>query len=132
MAFAQFTDDLRLGHALIDAQHASLFEAVNRLHEAMLAGDSRQQVGEILAFMRIYTLEHFATEEAFMQEIGFPEMAEHKTEHDELIRQVQDLEAKHASGSITLSLTTMAFLRDWLSQHIHVEDHKLVRYLRRG
>ena len=41
MAFAQFTDDLRLGHALIDAQHASLFEAVNRLHEAMLAGDPR-------------------------------------------------------------------------------------------
>jgi len=129
MAFAQFTADLHLEHALIDAQHASLFVAVNQLHDAMRAGDSREQLGEILAFLRNYTVEHFATEESFMGETDFPEAAAHKAQHDALVRQVQELEAKHTAGSLTLSITVMTFLRDWLAQHIAVEDRKLARHL---
>ena len=41
MPFAEFTDDLRVGHGDIDRQHASLFDAVNRLHDAMRSGSSR-------------------------------------------------------------------------------------------
>ncbi len=32
MPFAEFTDGLRVGHEEIDHQHATLFDAVNRLH----------------------------------------------------------------------------------------------------
>ena len=129
MAFVQFSSDLQLGHAVIDAQHASLFEAVNQLHDDMLAGNSRQQLGHMLAFLRSYTVEHFATEEAFMAETGYPGMAAHKALHDDLVRQVQDLEEKHNAGSLTISITVMIFLRDWLAQHISVEDRKLAQHL---
>ena len=129
MTFVQFSDDLRLGHAVIDAQHTSLFDMVNQLHDDMLAGNSRQQLGRVLAFLRSYTVEHFATEEAFMAETSYPEMAAHKAQHDDLVRQVRELEEKHTAGSLTLSITVMNFLRDWLAQHISVDDRKLSQHL---
>ena len=130
MPFATFSDDLRVGHEEIDRQHASLFDAVNRLHDAMRAGNSRQEQGEILGFLRAYTIEHFETEEAYMLETAYPELATHKARHDELVQQVNDLEMKYAAGSMTLSIMTMHFLKDWLAKHISEEDRKLVRHIR--
>lgn len=132
MPFATFTDDLRLGHELIDRQHASLYDAVNQLHDAMLAGDSRQELGRILAFLRVYTMEHFSMEESVMRKTGYPGLKAHQIEHDSLVQQVKDLEAKHSLGSFTLSLTIMTFLKGWLDHHISVEDRKLVQHLRGG
>ncbi len=129
MTFLQFSEHLHLGHAVIDTQHASLFEAVNQLHDLMLAGNSRQQLAPMLAFLRSYAVEHFATEEAFMAETGYPGMAQHKAKHDDMARQVQELEEKHSAGSLTLSITIMAFLRDWLAEHIAEEDRKLAQHL---
>jgi hemerythrin-like metal-binding protein len=130
MPFAVFSDDLRLGHPQIDRQHASLFEAVNQLHDAMRAGNSSQELGRILAFLRTYTIEHFQMEEAFMRDTGYAGLEAHRTEHDKLIHQVEDLEQKHAAGSMTISLTVMTFLRTWLEHHISEEDRKLVAHLR--
>lgn len=132
MPFATFTNDLHLGHELIDRQHASLYDAVNQLHDVMRAGDSREELGQILAFLRIYTMEHFSMEESFMQKTGYPGLKAHQVEHERLIQQVKELEAKHSLGSFTLSLTIMTFLKTWLDQHISVEDRKLVQHLHGG
>jgi hemerythrin len=129
MSFATFSDDLRLGHEQIDRQHAALFEAVNQLHDAMQAGNSRQELGQILAFLRAYTIEHFQTEEAFMRDTDYLGVEAHKAEHMNLVRQVKDLEEKHAAGSMTISLTVMTFLKEWLDHHISVVDRKLVGHL---
>jgi hemerythrin len=131
MPFAVFSEVLRLDHAQIDGQHASLFEAVNQLHDAMRAGSSRQELGRILAFLRTYTIEHFQAEEAFMRDTGYPGLEGHRAEHDKLVQQVEDLEQKHAAGSMTISLTVMTVLRTWLEHHISEEDRKLVDHLRR-
>ena len=130
MPFAEFMDDLRVGHEDIDRQHASLFEAVNRRHDAMRSNSSRQVQGEILAFLRAYTIEHFEAEEALMRETDYPGAAVHTALHAELVQQVKDLEEKYASGSMTLSIMTMHFLKDWLAHHILEEDRKLADHLR--
>lgn len=130
MPFATFSDDLRIGHEEIDRQHASLFEAVNRLHDAMRAGTSRQEQGNILAFLRTYTIEHFQSEEAVMREGAYPDLVSHKAKHDDLLRQVKGLEEKYTAGSMTLSIMTLHFLKDWLVTHISEEDHKLAAHLR--
>jgi hemerythrin len=130
MPFAVFSDDLRVGHEEIDNQHATLFEAVNRLHGALRTGRSREEQGGILSFLRSYTVDHFQMEEAFMKEKGYPELEAHRALHHELIEQVIELEEKFAAGSMTLSIMTMHFLKDWLSNHIHNEDRKLVEFLR--
>lgn len=130
MAFVSFGARYRLDHSAIDEQHAGLFDAVNRLHDAMMAGKARQELGSILTFLREYTVSHFEFEEGLMRGSGYPEFQAHKRLHDELARQVVELEAKHKSGSMVLSLSVMNFLRDWLAQHISVEDRKVAQHLR--
>jgi hemerythrin-like metal-binding protein len=130
MAFAEFTVDLRVGHEEIDHQHAALYDAVNRLHDALRAGRSRQEQGEILAFLRTYTVDHFQMEESFMREKGYPGLEDHQALHQGLIQQVTELEEKYAAGSMTLSIMTMHFLKDWLTNHIQDEDRKLAAFLR--
>lgn len=130
MPFIEFDQQYRLGHGEIDGQHEGLFAAVNTLHEAMRAGRGRHEIGETLAFLRRYTVEHFQAEEGLMAQARYPGFEAHKRLHDELTRQVLDLEDKHRSGAMTLSLSVMNFLRGWLAQHISVEDRKVVAHLK--
>lgn len=130
MPFAEFTDDLRVGYGEIDHQHAALFDAVNHLHEALRAGRSRQEMGDILAFLRAYTVDHFQSEEALMRDTGYPGLEAHQAFHEGLIHQVKELEGKYAAGTMTLSIMTMHFLKDWLTHHIQDEDRKLADFLR--
>jgi hemerythrin-like metal-binding protein len=130
MPFAEFTDDMRIGHADIDRQHAALYETVNRLHDAMRSDHSREVQGEILAFLHAYTVEHFEAEEALMRNHGYPGLASHKALHDGLVQQVKELEEKYTAGSMTLSIMTMHFLKDWLTHHILEEDRKMAEYLK--
>jgi hemerythrin len=103
---------------------------VNKLHDAMRDGKARQELSATLAFLRDYTVQHFAMEEGLMKRSSYPGYPEHKRIHDELTQQVLDLEAKHKAGSMTLSLSVMTFLKDWLAHHIAQEDMKLAEHLR--
>ena len=130
MPFCEFTDDLRVGQATIDQQHAALYDAVNRLHDALRANHSRQEMADILAFLRAYTVDHFPAEEALMRDAAYPALEHHHALHEELVRQVMELEKNYATGTMILSIMTMHFLKDWLAHHIQEEDQKLAAYLR--
>lgn len=130
MSFIEFNDRFMLGHPDIDRQHAELFKAVNSLHDAMLEGKARQHLGGVLTFLREYTVQHFQMEEGLMRASTYPGYSDHKRLHDDLTKQVLGLEAKHQAGSMTLSLSVMNFLKDWLAHHISVEDRKLADYLK--
>ncbi|MDP2875387.1 MAG: bacteriohemerythrin [Holophaga sp.] len=130
MPFCEFTDDLRVGHETIDHQHAALYETVNRLNDALKAGRSRQEMVDILAFLRTYTVDHFQAEETLMRETGYPGLEAHHALHKGLVHQVLELEEKYAAGTMILSIMTMHFLKDWLTNHIQDEDRKLAAYLR--
>lgn len=130
MGFIEFDDRFKLGHPEIDRQHSELFKAVNNLHDAMMEGRARQQLGGVLTFLREYTVQHFQMEEGLMRAGSYPGYNDHKRLHDELTKQVLDLEAKHLAGSMTLSLSVMNFLKDWLAHHISEEDRRLTGFLK--
>lgn len=116
------------GIELIDAQHRSLFDAINQLAEAFRLGLSREQARESLAFLMRYVGEHFQTEERFMEDLGFPGLAAHRAEHDELTGMTQDLAIRLAGGEpVTMDVTI--FISDWLQRHIRESDLKYVAFL---
>jgi hemerythrin-like metal-binding protein len=118
-----------VGHGTIDSQHQTLFDRVNALYDAMMAGKGRDEMARTLAFLREYTVEHFQTEENLMQKSDYPGYASHKAIHDDLAAQVLDLEAKHTQGSKVLGMEVMNFLKDWLVHHISEEDKRLAGHL---
>lgn len=129
MAFLTFEPRHQLGHPEIDAQHASLFDAVNRLAEAVDSGVGRLALGKQLAQVREEAVQHFRLEEDLMERAAYPGLPGHKHLHDELMKQASELEAQHKLGLLTLSASVMNFLKDWLAHHISVEDRRLAEFL---
>ena len=124
MAFLTWTDKLSVGVQKLDAQHTVLIETLNELHAAMMKGQARVVAGKILSNLIEYTREHFAAEEAMMQETKYPAFPAHCIKHRELTKQVEDYVARLEKGDITLNVHLLNFLSDWLTEHIQGEDQK--------
>ncbi|MCK7535051.1 MAG: hypothetical protein MZV63_30710 [Marinilabiliales bacterium] len=60
-----------------------------------------------------------------MKETGFPEIEEHKREHDEFVRRVEEFRQKRwFFPKKKLPLEVGSFLGDWLTKHILDTDRK--------
>jgi len=132
MTFLNWEPRYQVGVTILDTQHKGLFDQINALHDAMQAGQGREEVAKTLAFLARYTVEHFQTEEELMRRADYPDFLEHKAIHDELTRQVLDLLARLDKGSERLTLPVMHFLRDWLSHHILELDKRMAPHLNRS
>lgn len=129
MAFFQWNDQLSVKIAQIDMQHKKLVDMVNEMFEAMQAGKGKDVLGKILAELIQYTRTHFATEERLMQTHGYQDFAAHKKEHDDLAKQVLDLESKFKAGEPVMSSSVGTFLKGWLVNHIKGTDMKYAPFL---
>lgn len=125
MSYLTWSDDLAVGNTFIDGDHRKLIDMVNRLHVVMTEGRGQEVLGKVLHNLIAYTQEHFKREEDLMQKLEFDGRALHKREHDKLLQQVLDLQQKFESGTGTLSVQVLHFLRDWLINHIGESDRKL-------
>jgi hemerythrin-like metal-binding protein len=129
MPFLNWEPRYQVGVALIDEQHRQLFDQINVLYDAMQAGRGKGEIEKTVAFLVQYTVDHFKAEEDLMLRSGYPGYQEHKAIHEDLTRQVLELQARLEKGSQMLSLAVMHFLRDWLSHHIADVDRKMNPHL---
>ena len=129
MAIAIWSSQFETGIDLIDSQHKTLFEAVNRLEASFSLGDTDNAVKKSLDFLGKYTIEHFQTEEQFMRVAGYPGLAKHMVEHSLLLTKLSDLKARLAEGT-PLTMDVMTFFAGWLGHHIYGTDLAMVRFLK--
>jgi hemerythrin-like metal-binding protein len=120
---------LETGHALVDEQHRSLFQAINDLKDAILSGKGMLEEKRTLAFLIDYTASHFRAEEDLMAQYGFPGLAVHRRLHQELLTRCRDLQAQQEARSFALQLDLFQFLSAWVTQHVAGPDREIVRYL---
>jgi len=122
MALITWTDDLSVGVKSIDDQHSVLFNTINDLHAAMMKGQARAIVGELLCTLLVYTRSHFSAEEAIMEEAKYLGLATHSVEHRKLTKQVEEYVRRYQQGDLSLSVDLAAFLSSWLKNHIQNTD----------
>jgi hemerythrin len=127
----QWTSDLATGIAEIDHQHREIFNRVARLSEACSAGRGKEEVLKLLLFLEDYVKEHFAAEEQLQIKSGYPEYAQHKSQHTRFIADISRLSNAFRMEGATLSLVIMTnkTLTSWLVQHISKTDKELGAYL---
>jgi hemerythrin-like metal-binding protein len=129
MPIATWHHRFETGIDLVDAQHRSLFDAVNKLADSFKEGKVSDQVKENLDCLVEYALEHFQTEERFMRAAEYPRIAEHMVEHARLMEQVHNLQMDWMDGkAVTLDVTT--FLVDWLKVHIEESDKAYADFMK--
>lgn len=123
----QWTPALSTGVPLLDEHHQVIFEWLAELEHA--AHDERTLFG-VYAITRLkhHLREHFAAEEALMRSVGYPGLAEHMGAHAAFRAKVGELQLKSIGQDV--SLETLEFLKDWLTQHIANVDMAYVPYLK--
>lgn len=130
MPLVTWSDKFSVGVKSVDEQHSVLFKCINNLHEAMMKGQARQIVGDLLRTLLTYTEKHFAAEEAMLEKVSYPGLFQHRILHRSLTRQVQDYIDQQAKGDITLGSQLSRFLSDWLTTHIQKTDMEYGRWLK--
>ncbi len=127
MAIAIWSSRYETGIDIIDRQHKSLFDAVNKLADSFKAGTSKAAVKESMDFLVKYTVDHFQPEEKIMKDMGYPNMTSHMADHAQLVRKASDLQAKlNEWKPVTMEVTT--FLAEWLKHHINEVDMGYVQF----
>ncbi len=122
----QWSDDYKIGNAIIDREHIYIFDLLRRLHEVVEneEGD-RSTVVTVLSELLDYTQTHFRKEEELMRRNDYAEYEEHLFAHDGLINKVEDLIEEYQDGEPVLTYEVMLFLKDWLLVHILQMDINL-------
>jgi hemerythrin len=63
-----------------------------------------------------------------MRDCGYPGYERHKAEHADLTKKVLEFSRDFEAGRIALSVSVLQFLKDWLVNHIQVNDRKIAAY----
>lgn len=130
MAFMEWRADYSVGVAIFDDEHKKLIAIINSLYDALLAGVSDEILDQISGSMVEYTMLHFRHEEMYFDDWAYPDAAAHITAHGQLRQQVFAYRKQIGNAdSRDLAEKMLTFLRQWLIDHIIVDDRAYGEFL---
>ncbi len=124
----KWSENLNIGNANIDEQHQMLVNIVNHYIDAVNDEKEQEEVKNILLKLRDYTLQHFSAEEEFMQELGYPELEQHKKDHEKLTKMVKEYQEYAFSDHEVPKEEMIPFFKKWLLEHILQKDMDIARF----
>ena len=115
------------GYKRVDDQHKELVNILNKLNLLVMNKDiSKEDVAEelnnIIKDMVDYVAYHFSTEEAIMKAIDYSGFKSHVVKHRNFTNKVLEEVNNYKNGKQIDIKGLIVFLRDWLFNHIVVED----------
>lgn len=108
-----------------DAQHQVLFEILDLIKDTGV--DS-----QVLYKLRDYTENHFALEEQYMLEIGFPGREVHVESHDRFRKEIDQLMGEGQEFDALSRDIIATFLTEWLTCHVFGIDKELEDFIMRS
>ena len=126
--FVEWSNELSVGIEEIDAQHQVLVDLLNQVHEAIQQRQGLETTWVIVQKLYEYTRVHFAVEESLMRILHYPEYERHKKEHEKLIAQLNELQAKLDAGRASINFELAHFVKNWLTKHIMETDKRYTPY----
>ena len=126
--------DYDTGVEEIDEQHRILVNTINEAQDKLETDSSLEALEEITKDLLSYALYHFETEEEMMQQHNY--QAYSQEEHDTHMKQHRDFSAQVVAvresikeGNPISKEDLIAFLTNWLINHINKTDKKLATFL---
>ena len=124
----EWDESFKIGSREIDQHHKHLFGLFEKAHVGFTNGTPN--LGPIFDELRDYARYHFKSEELWMMDKYYPETASHKREHDSFLRKVQKKQQAFHSGQEHISMGTLLFLREWITNHILNMDVDFGKFLK--
>jgi hemerythrin len=129
--FVVWDDKYSVGIPLIDDQHKELIRLTNDLYESCLAGEdaARANFMEAVKGAVDYVKYHFGVEEKLLQNAGYPELAEHKKEHEAFVKHILGEVQSFQVGKKFVPNVFVRYLKDWILSHIALKDRRYAAYI---
>ncbi len=129
MDFINWDSTYLIGIQPIDNQHKKLVEIINEIAKLIKSGDDKESLSQLIYELVSFIKTHFKFEEEFMARYNYNNYGHHRYEHEELIDEIERFYNDFKNGLPVLNLEIMYFLRNWLMDHILVNDKKLGKFL---
>lgn len=121
----KFTEDCLIGISEIDKEHEELFRLINEAQKILNEGNVNVQVVKnLVSHLEDYAANHFAHEEAYMEEIRDPELERQKKEHAQFKSKIMSVDFDNMSDEDSAKELShfVEFLARWLYHHILGSD----------
>jgi hemerythrin len=122
----QWKDDYAIGIPELDNQHKTLIEFLTDFELAFAGNAHWNTVHPLIARTRAFVKFHFAVEESLMQIVGYPGFFVHRTEHQQVLQQLEALEQRILREEMKDEVLPQ--ISAWLFQHIIDSDKPFARY----
>jgi hemerythrin-like metal-binding protein len=131
----EWSSDYDTGIEEIDEQHRILLNTINEASARLSKDASVEVLEDITRDLLSYALYHFETEEELMQEYDYKEYSQeefqtHMNQHRDFSAQVVAVRSSIKEGNPIGKEDLIAFLLNWLLNHINKTDQKLAKFLK--
>ncbi|MBN9698107.1 MAG: bacteriohemerythrin [Zoogloea sp.] len=125
----QWSSLMSLNDPVVDHDHSVLLTLINQI--SLDANCHDQSAVEFVVDELVgYTLSHFGREERLLERNGYPHLQAHKEVHRRMADEVIALREKLRNNfTPALGEEISRYLRNWLTNHILIEDKKFAQYL---
>jgi hemerythrin-like metal-binding protein len=129
MAYINWSDSLSVKVSSVDEQHKKLFDLINSFYEGISQNQNKETMLKLIMGLKSYTVTHFTHEERLLRQAGYPDFNNHKKQHEDFIKKVNEFQEKYTSGKLILSLEVTGFIKTWITEHIMKTDKMYVSHL---
>lgn len=129
MALLRWSREYELGLDQVDDHHRHLVALLNKVYRDFNNGVLKHSMTRVVEELIDYAIYHFAAEEHWMSEHRYPELAEHRRQHDYFKQRIEEIRRDLTDGNGQLSLEVLTFLKNWVSNHILDSDADYGRFV---
>jgi len=119
-----------IGIREIDDQHKKLIEIISRIERSIKLRSGWRAIVYDIVDLKVFARSHFEFEEGLMRMYGYKEYDKHTEEHQYFFKRLTEIESKSVDDLAEGEL--LKFLRDWLKDHILVEDKSYAEHILSG
>ncbi|MBF0416814.1 MAG: hemerythrin family protein [Magnetococcales bacterium] len=96
--------------------------------ERSLSAQEWESLSTVCDELIVYAKAHFADEEETLITRNFPNVAHHRTVHNQLIEQLNEFQKKVSEGNDKELKELRRWMLEWLLNHVNREDYAFAQY----
>lgn len=127
----KWSDELKLGIEELDKQHETILEDFNKIFDTAEAKNPSEVIIHTTCLIDYWKV-HFRYEEELMRQQKYHEYDTHKSEHENIISKLLNIEEMLATSSIDHIEGIVTLLNFWVEGHMKSDDRRLGRFLKKN
>ena len=124
----EWKSSFSVGYKAMDKQHQILFDVINSLVDSQTDPLSESDLRRLLHELQTYSEAHFSAEEKLMELMDYPNLADHRSEHNIYRKQIAELETRIGNTGERIDLELLQFLNNWWLTHVQEVDQGYARH----